>query len=1095
MSRPQRKNKLAKHSDDEGGKERCLSRGDTPSLRSDDSIERRRSRSIGKDVTNGPFRLMASAAEYYAEKAIEGDSDAAQRLMEHHEATDARKKRIVRDPVNPPRPITPIGKVAIKAKIANKAKRGQAGRCVKCEKLVPDLISHVYDRHQYQLTDREVHSMGLQVCACRRIVIDLRRHKCDRIRSMPTTAANSKKMEAILLDSDSEGSSVIDVNDDNIDVILNGDDSCKEVTNNTISGEDATPAENMDEECSEFQKFLNILANDNSLVEEIIFGYNHLASMPFLSKCFSPAESKMMNEKVSVLCNEYLKNPNGINLLRIQAIQKICLSPWATGNKLSTAGKLLKQYPRIEDKPGLEKKLKKWYSTPRSSNMELDKRVLSMLSKGRIGAAGKIISNPRSTIAEMDDNVREKLEQLHPDEPEPHVSGGGKGIEVRQNEIRRSLRECRTDAGAGPSGLDGNFISCLKYNEDFFSFLVYVSRKLADGELEPRELLLGSRLLPFYKDDDRNIRPIACGEIIYRICGRAILRGTDVKLETFQLGVSTPGGCEPMIELGRIKGPTKSIIAIDLKNAFNKLKRAFMLSAAKEKAPQLWKMIKWSYEHHSNLYLPDGSIMKSRSGVKQGDPLSPLLFSIGYGVILKELLQSLVHNGFQEALMLMAYLDDAFLSVKKGYEDKALKIIKDVFIRFHEESGLELRPEKTTITTPDIFSKTGMKMLGSHIGAGQEEFLKKFIMVFDEEADRLRTIRRQDAMIIMRKSMIPKLNHLLRSLEVDNKCWNDIDQTIVQFVLEMTNQIVPEDPAKFRYEIITLPVRMGGLGLTLPSWISDICREASKYSATSYLLSIEPILGVMRPGTSDKTQKERCREQWEEVREKAVVDLDDYSRVRFLDCASEMGSKWLHALPMNSDKTMRDKFFCSAVADRLLLTDVSGKYSSEMIYRHEEIKRCIKAAFQDCGCKVVLEPYDVSGPSRRADLLVQGNLVDGKKALDVSIILIQGAAAAKAAVENNNAPKDEIKKVREELKMKVDERCKKKFKENKNQQYGGSFCPVVISAHGTQHKLTENLFNKIRECDVKVSDEMLWRISMVLVNYRADIGLKAAMKK
>ena len=50
-----------------------------------------------------------------------------------------------------------------------------------------------------------------------------------------------------------------------------------------------------------------------------------------------------------------------------------------------------------------------------------------------------------------------------------------------------------------------------------------------------------------------------------------------------------------------------SFLGLDLKNAFNSLKRNYMLPEIKQLVPELWAMVRWSYERHSKLYLSDGS--------------------------------------------------------------------------------------------------------------------------------------------------------------------------------------------------------------------------------------------------------------------------------------------------------------------------------------------------------------------------------------------------------------------------------------------------------------------------------------------------------
>ena len=195
--------------------------------------------------------------------------------------------------------------------------------------------------------------------------------------------------------------------------------------------------------------------------------------------------------------------------------------------------------------------------------------------------------------------------------------------------------------------------------------LQYLASKVLKGELEQKDMLLGSHLIPLQKENGK-VRPIACGELFFRVISRAAVRQINFKCSPYQLGVGTRNGVEPILEALRIKCRNREIIALDLKNAFNTIKRKLVLEEAKRLIPKLWRFIRWGYEDFTKLYLPDGSIMLSKSGVKQGDPISPLLFSIGYDVVLRKLRSRLNENGIQESAMILAYLDDTYVSCKNG---------------------------------------------------------------------------------------------------------------------------------------------------------------------------------------------------------------------------------------------------------------------------------------------------------------------------------------------------------------------------------------------------------------------------------------------
>jgi hypothetical protein len=103
---------------------------------------------------------------------------------------------------------------------------------------------------------------------------------------------------------------------------------------------------------------------------------------------------------------------------------------------------------------------------------------------------------------------------------------------------------------------------------------------IAAGTAPGQSMLCSSRFTTLLKPD-RGYRPIAVGELIYRLCTTAILRHSFRPdfLQPFQFGVGTKGGVEPVIRaaqralnnsLGR---PFTHLTSLDFNNAFNTVDR------------------------------------------------------------------------------------------------------------------------------------------------------------------------------------------------------------------------------------------------------------------------------------------------------------------------------------------------------------------------------------------------------------------------------------------------------------------------------------------------------------------------------------------
>ena len=80
-----------------------------------------------------------------------------------------------------------------------------------------------------------------------------------------------------------------------------------------------------------------------------------------------------------------------------------------------------------------------------------------------------------------------------------------------------------------------------------------------------------------------------------------------------------------MDENWQVEGFT--VLKIDLVNAFNLVSRQALLSECSTHFPELLPWVSWCYSRHPVLWHTLGNL-PSQSGVQQGDPLGPLLFSL-----------------------------------------------------------------------------------------------------------------------------------------------------------------------------------------------------------------------------------------------------------------------------------------------------------------------------------------------------------------------------------------------------------------------------------------------------------------------------------
>jgi hypothetical protein len=181
-----------------------------------------------------------------------------------------------------------------------------------------------------------------------------------------------------------------------------------------------------------------------------------------------------------------------------------------------------------------------------------------------------------------------------------------------------------------------------------FALLLSICRLVAAGRITERvaETLTTGRLMAMAKPE-RGVRPIAVGEVLLRLVGRAIGRQLreqfQQSLQPFQFGVATPGGCEAVVHGVRAHldvHPDHVLLQTDVENAFNCIHRTAIFSELRERMPQLVPFFRATYGFEGRLvYVREAGpvIVPSATGVHQGDALSMPFFALGSAPVLREM--------------------------------------------------------------------------------------------------------------------------------------------------------------------------------------------------------------------------------------------------------------------------------------------------------------------------------------------------------------------------------------------------------------------------------------------------------------------------
>ncbi|KAJ1189461.1 hypothetical protein NDU88_006206 [Pleurodeles waltl] len=213
-------------------------------------------------------------------------------------------------------------------------------------------------------------------------------------------------------------------------------------------------------------------------------------------------------------------------------------------------------------------------------------------------------------------------------------------------------------------------------------------------------------------DKISNWRPITIGTAFMKLFTKILTKRLDffVNLNTRQKGFMKVRGCLENLTLLQniIKGARKNkhslaVVFIDISKAFDSLSHGHILrslerhrvpSSIRDLIKDLYTNSNTSFKGKNNISTPE---LTMRSGVKQGDSLSPLLFNIAMDPLICDLQKNdkgftFGSDGIFEQITALAFADDiAVLSNTWDGMSTNLKIIK----KFSKTTGLKLNVKKT----------------------------------------------------------------------------------------------------------------------------------------------------------------------------------------------------------------------------------------------------------------------------------------------------------------------------------------------------------------------------------------------------------------
>ena len=635
------------------------------------------------------------------------------------------------------------------------------------------------------------------------------------------------------------------------------------------------------------------------------------------------------------------------------------------------------------------------------------------------------------TLAPDNDETVAKLKERHPGAPDgisipPAPENDEAHIPVTADSVKTAILSFPAGSAGGPDGLKPGHLKNLIGAAEAGSRLLESITKLVNLVLKKeipediRRIFFGANLCALSKKDG-GIRPIAVGTTFRRLTTKVGLKPISRQLGTFfrsnQLGYASKGGSEAAAHAARHylmrNTQNKVFLKLDIKNAFNCINRDIVLQKTKEKIPSLYNLLWQAYSGPSHLFYRD-KILLSETGLQQGDPSGPALFSLGIDHIIKHLKSELN----------LWYLDDSNIA------DSPQIVLEDLqfLLRELKKIGLSINASKCELIClnledpnqvidsfkqllPDLKTTSIEEsiILGSPIAVqGMRSEMESKLNALKRMISRLNLIDPHQAFVLLKNSFaIPRMTYLLRSAPAFQQA-----SLLLEFDLIIRNSMSSITNIDFTDEAWTqasLPVRSGGLGIRKAVDIALPCYISSALSAHSLVEAILSSVTDLAPFEVSaeiamwkesgqgliEPDDESCFKQraWDTphidfIRKRLLEDADQFTRARLMAAAQPESGAWASALPVPNLGTQLSpdelriaialrtgskiceihRCKCGKVVDEFGYHLLSCHFNEGRHPRHAAINDIICRALKSSGIPSVLEPVGLNrGDGKRPD--------------------------------------------------------------------------------------------------------------------------------
>ena len=465
--------------------------------------------------------------------------------------------------------------------------------------------------------------------------------------------------------------------------------------------------------------------------------------------------------------------------------------------------------------------------------------------------------------------------------------------EITSKEIVKAANKARRTTAAGLNGITPwQYKRAIEHSpsNSLANTLAQVANRIGKSHFDQKigASCTAGRLIPLIQKEGETkgvpklkLRPIIIGDTARRLLVRAVdekvREDANALCGSHQLNV-TKGGYEVGIhatraELKRCLQNGNYALKIDLKNAFNSIKRCFFLELIAVWLPHLLPSAWLHYSSPSKVYSNEGVEFSSEEGAQQGDHVGNHAFSM-VAKYLNDRLQAL------DFALKLFYVDDLILIGSLETLNKALDIINQL----ENTTGIKLNFEKTVIYCPNenayeqakevlgklITVENSLNMEYLKCPIGDDDFVKRHLEKKLSELKQTTEILSEmpylhEAWTLLKYcGSSARVNHLQRVIPPNQIKWfnEEYDKLIRSAYTRLLGvKHIPD----WSWNIQKLPPRLGGV----------LLRTGCGLSATKYSASLASVTHTMKNFLKDWNSLEVFeRDAWKELEDELGARIE-----------------------------------------------------------------------------------------------------------------------------------------------------------------------------------------------------------------------------